>query len=1426
MARLWSSGAELQSVTSGIEWDTVTGTPVISTSIKRGGAASVKFNAASTYVTHAVQADTINTLYQRFYIYIETSPSATTPVWQYMDSTPGAACSIRLTSGNVLQAFDDSGTNTVQSSSRALNAGEWYRVDLKYTDSAGSTAVLEWKLDGLLQGTHTGLGGNNASGTVRFGLIGAVTGSIYFDDIGVNNTSGSSQNDYLGEGFIAHLQPAGAGDNNNASSGTYASVDEVTPDGSGTIAVLDANNDILDVTVSSPITAGLHSTSAVTLVQVGIQEAAATANQESWALRIKSASGGTTTQGTTTTHNDTTYKVNGDTTHVYTLTSYTDPTTSSAWTVTGTNSLTNMQIGVIAIDAAPDINVSALWALVEYTGVPRYWLGGTGNWSDTANWSTTSGGSSGASVPTKDYDVVIDSSSGFGSGGTISLDGAYYSAKCRNFTSTSGHNYTIAYSTSDISIYGSFVGESGLTWDTGTWTYFMSSGSATITSNGTEFFRPIFGSDTDTPPILTYGTWTLLDDFYTITSTPANSDIRLQLVSGTLDANDNDLFINRFDADEDVDNTLYMGSGTWTLGAEDMTVWAVDSNNTTLYCETSTIKFIAPATGDNYFYFNGKTYYNLWLTGSYNNYNYIIGSNTFNQIKIDSGPKYIRFESTSTQTVTDWQVQGTAGNLIDIASEPSYYNFNHYGYTSPTSSALYSGLKTAVSQSFTWGGTGYELHTSIQQFYKSGSPTGNVYMKIYAHSGTFGTSSVPTGSALATSDPVDVSTFQTFGDYYVFNFNGANRITLTNGVNYVAVYEYTGGDASNNISIYYEPASYASGNYATYNGSWTADSSKDLSGLDITGSIDGAHTLSKSSGTVDSDYLSLTNSVATGGATWYAGSHSTNVSGNTGWIFDDATGADLVGNSVLTATGNIGWHGSASIVGNSVVSVVGSRIFNSGSIELVNSSYIYGDIILTYFIEASIVANSVVLTDWAEIYTDSPSLIGNSIMNADGQIMTINEEKIYEYKIFDVNGNYTTSLSNVNDYTYNQTINTPGNGIQVELGQTADFNPEVVNSLITESTSEDITTEADEVITAVTASGAQLGAGGTVDINYGIEVWVYYGYNDDLVDENGEAVIDESGNIISTNYGSPDGLRLFAGYISSYSARYGQSETTIINCLPYGADLAQYVITDGGTGTNVAFNSYDPSSGIVRGVLDNFVAQGGTTTYTVSSVPDSNTTVSYTFKLNSSLEGVKKALELAPSNWWWAVNVGTNILHFKPQPTDPTHTFILGKHLKDVTLTKTIENIVNTFYFLGGNTATDPDPPAYIFKKYVDATSVTNYRQKLERQTDQRFTNEDSVDIVGNSKIATNKDPRWTGQITVLSKVYDIETIELGQNIAFSNFGNFIDDLVLQVVGINYTPDAMTITVDSLLPQPSKRLEDIKRNLLQTQTQDVPSTAT
>ena len=95
----------------------------------------------------------------------------------------------------------------------------------------------------------------------------------------------------------------------------------------------------------------------------------------------------------------------------------------------------------------------------------RYWVGGTGSWSDATNhWATSSGGSPGVgNTPTYIDDVFVDSSSGFSGGGTLTLDVS--NPQCHDFTCTSGHTYTITTSASppDLIPYGSMTLETGIT---------------------------------------------------------------------------------------------------------------------------------------------------------------------------------------------------------------------------------------------------------------------------------------------------------------------------------------------------------------------------------------------------------------------------------------------------------------------------------------------------------------------------------------------------------------------------------------------------------------------------------------------------------------------------------------------------------------------------------------------------------------------------------------------------------------------------------------------------------------------------------------------------------------------------------------------------------------------------------------------------
>src|SRR5688572_23866799 len=64
--------------------------------------------------------------------------------------------------------------------------------------------------------------------------------------------------------------------------------------------------------------------------------------------------------------------------------------------------------------------LGALLALLLVTCAPlasaadRYWVGGSGSWSDTAHWAASSGTSGGASLPDASTGVIFDGNSGGG----------------------------------------------------------------------------------------------------------------------------------------------------------------------------------------------------------------------------------------------------------------------------------------------------------------------------------------------------------------------------------------------------------------------------------------------------------------------------------------------------------------------------------------------------------------------------------------------------------------------------------------------------------------------------------------------------------------------------------------------------------------------------------------------------------------------------------------------------------------------------------------------------------------------------------------------------------------------------------------------------------------------------------------------------
>lgn len=156
-------------------------------------------------------------------------------------------------------------------------------------------------------------------------------------------------------------------------------------------------------------------------------------------------------------------------------------------------------------------------------------------------------------------------------------------------------------------------------------------------------------------------------------------------------------------------------------------------------------------------------------------------------------------------------------------------------------------LNQGIAQSFT--GDGGKLTKAVFYLkYNATGPTGSATAKIYTHSGTFGTSSVPTGAALATSANFDVSTLTTSMQLIDFTFSGAEQITLTSGTRYVVSMEYS--QPGQNIQVAEDNTSPAHGGNSSYlsSGTWSADNTYDIvfyvytKGLDVIGFNSGSLT--------------------------------------------------------------------------------------------------------------------------------------------------------------------------------------------------------------------------------------------------------------------------------------------------------------------------------------------------------------------------------------------------------------------------------------------------------------------------------------------------------------------------------------------------------------------------------------------------------
>lgn len=293
----------------------------------------------------------------------------------------------------------------------------------------------------------------------------------------------------------------------------------------------------------------------------------------------------------------------------------------------------------------------------------RYWVGGSGDWDDTAQWSTSSGGSSGASVPSTVDNVFVDANSG--SNFTITLNvisGLHHNALSMDFSDSVGLTLEFgeAGGNSELRPRGSVYFASDMIITNNTFS----------TTNGIRFYdNNDNGSgdwEIDFAGVNLQGLNLLFNKqaSWTFLSGMVNAGIIYQY-AGIVDYGNYDHSMSIFFLKEDAFTTQEMraaklGTGTYTINGDFDTGTAV---GLVLDSDTSHLKV-----GGN---FNsiGQDYYNVTLTSGATHA--LKGTNTYNNLTIETyaSGTTITVDASTTQTINGtFTATGTSGNEITLVS--------------------------------------------------------------------------------------------------------------------------------------------------------------------------------------------------------------------------------------------------------------------------------------------------------------------------------------------------------------------------------------------------------------------------------------------------------------------------------------------------------------------------------------------------------------------------------------------------------------------------------------------------------------------------------------------------------------------------------------------------------------------------------------
>lgn len=252
--------------------------------------------------------------------------------------------------------------------------------------------------------------------------------------------------------------------------------------------------------------------------------------------------------------------------------------------------------------------------------------------------------------------------------------------------------------------------------------------------------------------------------------------------------------------------------------------------------------------------------------------------------------------------------------------------------------------------------------------------------------------------------------------------------------------------------------------------------------------------------------------------------------------------------------------------------------------------------------------------------------------------------------------------------------------------------------------------------------------------------------------------------------------------------------------------------------TTTTYTSDDPVSEMAHGILLDYNARGGY--ITEGDFEASGLSLTYTFVVSTILDAIKKILELCPTGFYSVVDLGTAEMDIKQISETADYTVVRGRHITELELGLSIEQVKNYLLLTGGPTA-----GVNLYRDYTDAASASAYGMRTTTKSDNRITLAATADAIGDSFIEENAEEQQETTLIIKDEKIDITQFTPGKTVGFKNFGNFIDDMILQIVRRepNHSDGIARLTLGRLPIRQSDEVQRMKRELLNEQTIANPS---